>query len=285
MERHLSANTIDSYRYDLNRLAAFFNAEKVAEISAVTVDILANYVASLYDVGFESTSIHRTISSTRAYFGFLVSEGLLSNDPTELLESPKLKKYLPAVLAIHEIESVLETIDSAKKGGLRDRALLETLYATGMRVSEIINFRYEHILFEENLVRIFGKGAKERLVPIGTIARNWIREYYNTERTRISKPTTDSTLFLNLRGSKLSRMGVWKIIQKHVKAARIQKHVSPHTFRHSFATHLLEGGADLRTVQEMLGHANIVTTEIYTHTDRKLLIEAHRTFHPRYKKN
>jgi integrase/recombinase XerD len=162
--------------------------------------------------------------------------------------------------------------------------MLETLYATGMRVSELAGFIMENILWEEGLVRIFGKGSKERIVPIGEVALDWIKQYYETERPFFARPDSDSTVFLNVRGKALSRMGIWKIIRQYVTMAGIGKHVSPHTFRHSFATHLLEGGADLRTVQEMLGHANIVTTEIYTHVDREYLKEVHRSFHPRFQK-
>jgi integrase/recombinase XerD len=221
----------------------------------------------------------------RSYFAFIASEGEIAEDPTELLESPKLVRNLPEVLLVEEIERILNVIDVKKKGGIRDRAMLETLYATGMRVSELVSCSEEQILWDEGLVRVYGKGSKERIVPIGEIALHWIKEYYQYERYLYAKPDSDSTIFLNARGKAFSRMGIWKIIQSYVKSAGIKKSVSPHTFRHSFATHLLEGGADLRTVQEMLGHANIVTTEIYTHVDREYLREVHRSFHPRQKRN
>jgi integrase/recombinase XerD len=219
----------------------------------------------------------------RGYFAFIASEGLLQSDPTELLESPRMNRYLPAVLSVEELGALLDAVDTRKRGGVRDRALLETLYATGMRVSELSTLTVEQVLETEELVRVFGKGSKERLVPIGRIALRWIGEYQAVERPLFCKAHTDSTLFLNVRGTALSRMGIWKIIQKYSSAAGLNKKISPHTFRHSFATHLLEGGADLRTVQEMLGHANIVTTEIYTHVDREYLKEVHRSFHPRFK--
>jgi integrase/recombinase XerD len=283
LERHLSQNTVDSYGFDLERFRAFLVQHKISTLDAVTPDILSAYVRALYDVGFAATSIQRTLSSLRGYFTFLCADGILKIDPSELLESPKAGRYLPGVLTIEEVIAVLNIIETDKRGGTRDRAMLETLYATGMRVSELTAFSFEWILFEEGLVRVFGKGSKERLVPIGGVALDWIKKYLETERPFLARPSTDSTVFLNNRGTKLSRMGIWKIIQKYVRKAGIKKEVSPHTFRHSFATHLLEGGADLRAVQEMLGHSNIVTTEIYTHVDREFLKEVHRSFHPRYK--
>lgn len=283
LERTLSDNTVESYRYDLQRLASFLNQNRIEDIKNVTPEILSKYVRLLYDIGFAATSIHRSISSMRSYFAFVVSEEEIEKDPTELLESPRTVRYLPGVLLIDEIEKILNVIDVNKQGGLRDRAMLETLYATGMRVSELITCTEEQLLWDEGLVRVYGKGSKERIVPIGEIALHWVKEYYQVERSSFAKPHSDSTIFLNRFGRPLTRMGIWKIIQNYVKLAEVKKSVSPHTFRHSFATHLLEGGADLRTVQEMLGHANIVTTEIYTHVDREYLREVHRSFHPRQK--
>jgi integrase/recombinase XerD len=284
LERTLSGNTIESYRFDLLRFGAFLNQKAIGSLDEVTGDLLSTFIRALYDVGFAAASIQRSISSLRGYFAFVAAEGGVETDPTELLEGPRGSRYLPAVLTIDEIEKILDGIDTARRGGARDRAMLETLYATGMRVSELSSFAQEHVLWDEGLVRIFGKGSKERIVPIGEVALDWIVRYGETERPFFSKPGSDSTVFLNVRGKPLSRMGIWKIIQYHVVRSDIKKHVSPHTFRHSFATHLLEGGADLRTVQEMLGHANIVTTEIYTHVDREYLKEVHRSFHPRFRK-
>lgn len=283
LEKTLSENTIESYRYDLQRLAVFLNEKKVHAVTGVSRHVLSKYLQILFEMGFAASSIQRNLSSLRGYYAFLVSEGLIKDDPTELLEGPRFGRYLPAVLSVEEILSVFSVINTEQLGGVRDRAMLETLYATGMRVSELISVTYEQILHEEKMVRVIGKGSKERLVPIGDIALDWIRKYYEVERSRYARPWSDSTVFLNARGNGLSRMGVWKIIQKYVKLSAITKDVSPHTFRHSFATHLLEGGADLRIVQEMLGHANIVTTEIYTHVDREYLKEVHRSFHPRFK--
>jgi integrase/recombinase XerD len=284
LERTLSDNTTESYHFDLTRLGAYLHQQGIGTLNQVTADHLTAYVRALYDVGLAATSIQRTVSALRGYFAFAVAEGAVVVDPTELLESPRSTRYLPSVLTIEEIEKILAAVDTKKRGGVRDRAMLETLYATGMRVSELAVCIQENILWDEGLVRIFGKGSKERIMPIGEVALDWIKQYYETERPFFARPDSDSTVFLNVRGKALSRMGIWKIIQKYVAMAGIGKHVSPHTFRHSFATHLLEGGADLRTVQEMLGHANIVTTEIYTHVDREYLKEVHRSFHPRFKK-
>lgn len=281
VERSLSDNTVQSYRFDLERLRGYLAEKKVDGLSKVTPELLALYLQALYDIGFAPTSIQRTLSSLRGYFAYVCGEGVVRLDPTELLEGPRSTRYLPSVLSTAEIESLLNVIDTDKRGGVRDRAMLETLYATGMRVSELCAFTLEQLDEEEKFVRIIGKGSKERLVPIGDIALGYIREYCETERPFFLTPLSDSTIFVNARGKPLSRMGVWKIIQKYAHAAGLATHVSPHTFRHSFATHLLEGGADLRIVQEMLGHANIVTTEIYTHVDREYLKEVHRTFHPR----
>lgn len=283
LERTLSKNTAEAYRFDLERLASFLNQHRVDSLALATPDLLSKYIRVLFETGFAATSIQRSISSLRSYFAFIASEGEIKSDPTELLETPRTTRYLPSVLSVEEIMKIINVIDTNKRGGVRDRAMVETLYATGMRVSELLSFTYEQILFEEELVRVYGKGSKERLVPIGKAALRWIQEYYEVERPFFANSNSDSTVFLNIRGKPLSRMGIWRIIDSYVRKAGIKKTVSPHTFRHSFATHLLEGGADLRIVQEMLGHANIVTTEIYTHVDREYLKEVHRSFHPRQK--
>ena len=282
LEKTLAATTVASYTFDLERLRSYLAQRDVERLEDVTPDMLHAYVRDLFDVGFAATSIRRTLSSLRAYFSFVVSEGFLKQDPTELLESPKSGRYLPSVLSVDEIASIMDSVDTRRRGGTRDRAMLETLYATGMRVSELSHLTLERVSAADGLVRVTGKGSKERIVPIGDTALAWIHEYCTAERPLLSGPHTDNTVFLSIRGQRLSRMAIWKILQKYVRAAGIKKRVSPHTFRHSFATHLLEGGADLRAVQEMLGHSNIVTTEIYTHVDREYLKEVHTTFHPRH---
>jgi integrase/recombinase XerD len=284
LEKALSENTLTSYKFDLARLSTYLHQRNIRKLDDVAPQLLSVYVRDLYDIGFAAASLRRTLSSLRAYFGFMAAEGHLAHDPTELLESPKAGRYLPSVLTQDEVFRILDGVNLKRRGGIRDRAMLETLYATGMRVSELTAFTQEQILSTEGLVRIFGKGSKERLVPIGDVALKWIEEYTTAERPFFSRPHSDSTVFLNVRGNRLSRMAIWKITRRYVLEAGIKKSVSPHTFRHSFATHLLEGGADLRAVQEMLGHSSIVTTEIYTHVTSDYLKEVHRTFHPRYKK-
>jgi len=283
LEKTLSQNTVASYRNDLERLAQYLKSLGMTDIRSITSQALSSYIQALFDVHYAATSIQRTLSTLRGYFGYLNADGIMPDNPAEYLEGPHTIRYLPSVLSAQEILKIIESVDIRKKCGLRDRALLETLYATGMRVSELSLCTTEQILFEEGMARITGKGSKERLVPVGGIALVWIQRYLEAERPLLVKPSTDNTLFLNVRGSRISRMGLWKIIQKYSRMSGVNKDISPHTFRHSFATHLLEGGADLRAVQEMLGHANIITTEIYTHVDREYLKEVHRSFHPRYK--
>lgn len=283
VEKNLSKNSIESYQYDLVRFHGYCNQLKINSLENITHDVLTQYVASLMDVGLAQSSILRTISSIRSYFSYLNLEDVLKNNPAELLEGPKKGTYLPSVLSVSEVSMVLENIPMNKRGAIRDRAMLEMLYASGVRVSELIAFTLEDYFPEENIIRVVGKGSKERIVPIGQSACTWINKYCNEEREQVKNTFSQSYMFLNLRGKPFSRMGIWKIIQKYCFVLGEQKHVSPHTFRHTFATHLLEGGADLRIVQEMLGHSNIMTTEIYTHIDREYLKEVHRTFHPRYK--
>jgi len=283
LERTVSANTVAAYRFDLERLRGFLKQQRIVDVAAVSAEVVSHYVRTLHDVGFAPASVQRSLSALRGYFAFLAAEGLKRDDPTELLQGPRSQRHLPDVLSVEDMQRILEGVDTRARGGVRDRALLEMLYATGMRVSEAAALTREQLLQDEGLARVVGKGSKERLVPVGDVALHWLREYDAAERPLFSKPHTDSTVFLSLRGRRLSRMAIWGIIRKHVVAAGIDKHVSPHTFRHSFATHLLEGGADLRIVQEMLGHANIVTTEIYTHVDREYLKEVHRSFHPRFR--
>lgn len=285
LEKTLSQNTAVSYRFDLRRFANFITHPKIIPIENVTPDVLSKYIRALHDVGFATTSITRNVSSLKSYFAFLAAEGYIKEDPTELLESPKLAKYLPSVLSVDEVDKIILAVDVDKRGGLRDRAIIETLYATGMRVSELCAFTIEQLQKSEGLVRVVGKGSKERIVPIGESAIYWIERYFENERPDFVKPHTDSTIFLNVkRGTALSRMAVWNICRQYAALGKVEKEISPHTFRHSFATHLLEGGADIRAVQEMLGHENIVTTEIYTHVNTSYLQEIHRSFHPRYNK-
>lgn len=279
-EKGLSENSVASYRYDLQRFSVFLEEHGLKDRTVSSKD-LEQFLELLYDVGFAVSSIQRTLSTIRSYYRFCQAEGLIVIDPSENLASPKNRKSLPSVLSLHEIESILNAVDVTAKGGVRDRAMFELLYGTGMRVSELCSFSRSHLIDDDGFILVRGKGSKERLVPLGDIAREWLNRYLNEERPGIANEKSGDTIFLNMRGGALSRMGIWKILRKYRDLAGLTADISPHTFRHSFATHLLEGGADLRIVQELLGHANITTTEIYTHVDRSHLVEVHRHFHPR----
>lgn len=280
IERGLSANTISAYENDLKRYVKFLADRHRNPVEAKQEDVVALFYA-LREVGLAPTSIARNFSTVRTFYKFLRGEGLTKTDPTEYLDAPKLWKKLPTVLDQHEVERLIEQPDSATDLGLRDRAMLELMYACGLRISELIALRLPNILLDQHCLRVFGKGGKERVVPVGRSAIDCLKQYQTRVRPKLDKGRGEDFMFLNWRGKSLSRMGFWKILQKYVKESGISKRVSPHTLRHSFATHLLEGGADLRAVQEMLGHTDISTTQIYTHIDREYLKEVHRTFHPR----
>jgi integrase/recombinase XerD len=242
---------------------------------------LREFVYHLKDLGLSPASIRRNISAVRTYFRFLLADGVVTRDPSERLETPKRWRTLPDVLTIDEIERLLAAPNLDQPFAFRDRAMLELAYGAGLRVSEWITLGVKDVLFEDMLVRVFGKGSKERLEPIGRKAIGAVATYVRELRPKLEKGAGKGVLFLNARGEPLTRMGAWKILRGHVEAAGIKKDVSPHTLRHSFATHLLEHGADLRAVQEMLGHADISTTQIYTHVDREYLRKVHKKFHPR----
>jgi integrase/recombinase XerD len=248
---------------------------------------LQKYIEDLHDVGFASTSIQRYISAIRGYFRFLCDEGILKSDPTQNLDTPKKPHYLPDVLCQEDVVLLLEAAFEEKKAAaLRNRSILELLYSTGMRVSECVSITTDQFLVNREYMFITGKGNKERIVPVGEIAREWVLRYINEERGRFVKSASANFLFINQkRGMPLTRMAVWNIISQTAIKANISAHISPHTMRHSFATHLLEGGCDLRIVQEFLGHASITTTEIYTHISNTYLIQAHKIYHPRQRKN
>ena len=252
-------------------------------IERVRSSDLQHFLRDLGEAGLERTSVVRIVSGLRGFYRFLLTEKIIPSDPTENLDVKSVRRKLPEVLTISEIEAILAKPDRSTKKGVRDLALLEFLYATGARVSEATTLRVTQLWLGEGLVKLFGKGNKERLVPVGRIARKALEEYLASVRPLLlrSNKMTDAVFLNQERGTGLSRMSVWNIIQEYAKAALVAKPISPHTFRHSFATHLLEGGADLRIVQDLLGHADISTTEIYTHVDRSYLQEVHRTFHPR----
>lgn len=282
LEKGAARHTITAYQFDLRRYVDYLAARQKESGSSVEEKDVTEFLEQLQRYGLSSRSVARTLSALRGFHRFLVSEDLAPNDPTELLRSPKKQRSLPTVLSIQEIDSILKQPDTSTPLGIRDRAILEVLYATGMRVSELVNLKRSGVLLNEEVIIVFGKGSKERLVPIGRSAIEWLERYLKHIRTRLARPgKSQDYVFLNNRGSHLTRASVWNFVTRYARAAGITKEVHPHTFRHSFATHLLEGGADLRAVQEMLGHSDISTTQIYTHLDREYLKEVHRTFHPR----
>ncbi len=282
LERNLSGNTVSSYKNDISSLLGFLKTLDITDPSRVSKKELNSFFSSLNKTGLSSNSAARYYSSIKGFFRYLFIQNYIKENPMEKVSSPKLKKGLPLVLSVSEVDSILSRPDASIVLGLRDKALLELLYACGVRVSELLGLKVSDLFFNEEMIRVFGKGSKERLVPVGRSAVKWVKEYLIKSRTMLEKKhKSENFLFLNKRGTKLSRMGIWKIVDRYVKDAGIKKEVHPHTFRHSFATHLLEGGADLRAVQEMLGHADISTTQIYTHIDREYIKQMHKDFHPR----
>jgi integrase/recombinase XerD len=283
IERNFSVHTRESYSNDLKRYLLFMQHSSRA-MEVITHHDIEEFMGELYVLGLEASSIARNISAIRSFHKFLVIERALVTNPAENLHQPKKAQYLPSVLTVEETMRLLaapQTVTPPGKYDLRDKAILELLYATGIRVSELINIQQQSLYLDAGFVRIFGKGSKERLVPVGSSAIKWIRQYQSELRLSLVQRNSDDYLFLNARGIKLSRMALYTMVRKYAVMAGIEKNISPHTFRHTFATHLLEGGADLRAVQEMLGHSSIVTTQIYTHIDRSFIKEVHKTFHPR----
>jgi integrase/recombinase XerD len=281
LEQGAAARTTDAYARDVGRFVTYARKKGVREPLGATPRLLRDFVYHLKDVGLAPASIRRNVSAVRTYFRFLISEGHLVSDPSERLDTPKRWLTLPDVLTADEVQRLLDAVTLDEPLAFRDRAMLELAYGAGLRVSEWITLGLRDVLLEDGLLRVFGKGSKERLVPIGRRAIGAVAVYTRELRPRLERGGGKGVLFLNARGTPLTRMGAWKILRKYVVKARLEKHVSPHTLRHSFATHLLEGGADLRAVQEMLGHADISTTQIYTHVDREYLRTVHRQFHPR----
>jgi len=284
VERNLSHNTISAYKNDLNRYCEYLEERKIVSPQSVKLKDIQKFINILSEIGLSERTIARNISAIKSFHHFLVIEEDVEKNPTEFLEAPKISRKLPETLELQEVEKILNVIDQSSDKGIRDRAIIELLYSTGIRVSELLNLEKSEVYFDEGFIRIFGKGRKERVVPFGDCAKNALQKYIKGVRVSlIQKGDSENKVFLNLRGSPLSRMGVWKIIRNYVKQTDIDKKVSPHVFRHSFATHLLEGGANLRAVQKMLGHVDISTTEIYTHLDKSYLKEQHKTYHPRWK--
>ena len=281
LEAGHSANTVENYLRDLRRLAEFAEARGLAGPAELTRPILREFVFALKDLGLSAATIRRHVSAVRTYFGFLVGEGIVQEDPSDRLESPRLGRSLPDTLSVAEIEALLGAPSIDEPLGWRDRALLELGYGAGLRVSELCGLGLTDLVLSEGLVRVLGKGSKERLVPIGRSVLGSVSVYLHTLRPKLDRGASKQRVFLNNRGQPLSRVGAWGIVKRAARRAGIAKTVTPHTLRHSFATHLLEGGADLRAVQEMLGHADLSTTQIYTHVDREYLRSVHRQYHPR----
>lgn len=281
VEAGRSANTVTNYGRDVRRMAAFALTRGAPGAGAVSPTVLRQLIYHLKDLGLAPASIRRQISAIRTYYRFLAGEGHVRRDPSAELETPKGWRTLPGVLTVPEIESLLGATNPGERLAWRDRALLELAYGAGLRVSELVGLRLSDVGFDAALVRVLGKGSKERLVPIGRNAIGAAATYAREERPALDRGQARGMLFLNANGRPLSRVGAWGIVKRYAKRAGIRKRVTPHTLRHSFATHLLEGGADLRAVQEMLGHADLSTTQLYTHVDRDYLRTVHKSFHPR----
>jgi integrase/recombinase XerD len=281
VEEGASPRTIEAYRRDVIRCATFARQQGVSSAAQLTPAVLREFVYHLKDLGLSGSSIRRNVSALRTWFRILLAEGAVTHDPTDRLDPPRRGRTLPEVLTVDEVAALLSAPGLDEPLAFRDRAMLELGYGAGLRVSEWIGLLQRDVLLEDGLVRVVGKGNKERLVPIGRSAIGAIAVYLRELRPVLERGHGQGRLFLNARGAPLTRMGAWKILRKYVTLAGIEKPVSPHTLRHTFATHLLEGGADLRAVQEMLGHADIATTQLYTHVDREYLRTVHRQFHPR----
>jgi integrase/recombinase XerD len=281
-EKNLSDNTIDSYQNDIKSFLSFCNSINITDLNEIKFSDVAKYFDQQRTEGKDSSTSARYMSSIKGFFGYLQDNNYIEINPTDKLLSVKKSRKLPSILSFEEIEKVLNAPDTNNLASLRDKAILELFYSSGLRVSELLNLKINDLFFNEEVIRVIGKGSKERMVPVGSSAAKWINEYLIKARPSFEKKSkSENYVFLNKRGLKLSRMGVWKIVNKYSMEAGIKKEIHPHTFRHSFATHLLEGGADLRAVQEMLGHADISTTQIYTHVNRDYVKQVHKEHHPR----
>lgn len=283
LEKSLSKNSIDAYMHDLALLERYFEMVNIQKsIHDISLEDIQLFIGWIHEIGMGARSQARIISGLKSFFKHLILEDILTSNPVELLESPKIGRKLPDTLSVTEIDEIVRAIDLSTAEGVRNKAIIETLYGCGMRVSELCALKISWLYFNEGFIRIIGKGDKERLVPIGSVAEKNILIYINEIRNKlVIKKGCEDIVFLNRRGGQLSRVMIFNIVKEYTAKAGIQKTISPHTFRHSFATHLIEGGADLRAVQEMLGHESITTTEIYTHLDRSFLKDAILHHHPR----
>jgi integrase/recombinase XerD len=281
VERGLAKNTTNSYRQDLKLYQQYLNSQSPNSFLKINKTDITNFMLSQKDKGLSANSIARRLVAIKSFYRFLVRERIMKSDPTSLIETPKLWKKIPQTLSIAEVEALIQQPNLRDRQGIRDRAILDIMYSTGMRVSEVVNLKLDNVNLDMGFVRCIGKGNKERIIPLGRYACLAIKRYIETTRPNLTKKKPLDYLFLNRFGERISRQSLWKIIKKYAKAARIKKQIRPHTLRHSFATHLLERGADLRSVQEMLGHSDISTTQVYTHINKDRLKNIHRMFHPR----
>ncbi|NQU95549.1 MAG: site-specific tyrosine recombinase XerD [Candidatus Omnitrophica bacterium] len=281
IERGLSKNTIVSYKQDLTKFAGYLKSRSITKIQSVTKHNVSKYIYFLKDKGLSSSSISRNLVTIKVFFKFLIAERLVTEDAAGVLESPRLTQYLPEVLGMQEVVKMLNTPDGRDLLGQRDKAVLELMYATGMRVSEMVELMHENLNMDVGFIKCTGKGGKERIVPVGRVAKIALSRYMEKSRPKLLGKKEDRHLFISRLGKKISRQSFWKMVRKYAVAAGIKRKITPHTLRHSFATHLLEKGADLRSVQEMLGHADISTTQLYTHINKSRLKGIHKKFHPR----
>ena len=281
IEKGLSSNSVIAYKNDTNKLKNYCEQNKLS-VKDVQYEHLKNFVADLYDLGLSARSQARIISGIKQFYAYLLLENLINSDPSELLEQPKIGRKLPEVMTIEEIDSLINANNLQKSEGFRNRAILEVLYSCGLRVSELVELKFSDLFYDEGFIRVIGKGNKERLVPLSKSVENEIQKYVDKSRSKLKiKTGHENYIFLNRRGSKLTRVMIFLVIKELALKVNLKKNISPHTFRHSFATHLIEGGANLRAIQEMLGHESIITTEIYTHLDQRFLKDAILSFHPR----
>ncbi|WP_220739876.1 site-specific tyrosine recombinase XerD [Leuconostoc miyukkimchii] len=280
IERGLSNNTIKSYHQDLQQFGAYVTTQQL-RLNQIDHVVILSWLGQLNELGKSNNSVIRMVTSLRKFFGYLFQEKIVLHNPMLDVKPPKKAEHLPSILSVEEIDALLNVPTEQTPLGVRNRTLIEVLYATGLRVSELVNLKMSDLHLQLGLIQTIGKGDKERIIPIGEVAAEWLEKYFSSSRLALLKEKESQFVFLNDRGDQLSRQGVWKIIKKLVLAAGINKDVSPHTLRHSFATHILENGADLRIVQELLGHADISTTQIYTHISKKRLSEVYDNFHPR----
>jgi integrase/recombinase XerD len=287
LEKSLSPNSVEAYLNDVRKLEKFCEENfSVTDLKKVTYEMLREYISFVSDMGVTNRTQARSISSIRSFFKFLVYDGILETNPTKLLEAPKVGRKLPSTLTVEEIDTILNSVEMFKPEGQRNKAIIETLYSCGLRVSELIGLKLSNVNFRQGIIKIEGKGNKERLIPLGKNAKQEIKLYLKGYRSYLDiQPEFEDILFLNKRGAALSRVMVFNIIKHLAHRAGLKKSISPHTFRHSFASHLVTGGADLRAVQDMLGHESILTTEIYTHLDNNYLKDTINKFHPRIKKD